>query len=249
MADTEPIPAADRILYADNDICIVNKLPGEICQSFCSSDADKPFLLPNIFYAEICRMLRCRTAEIFCPHRIDRPVSGIAVLALNAAAAGKLSAIFSSRLASKTYLAVAEGIQAVSDSWKQENVFLCFDTKHQKARIFDTKKTGTKHAELLWRCIGTGKRYSYIMVQPQTGRTHQIRAQLAAIGMHIKGDVKYGAKRTDTIPGIRLHAVSAAFEHPVSGKPLKITAPIMHADALWNDCFSAYKNITAEKGN
>jgi Pseudouridylate synthases, 23S RNA-specific len=111
-----------------------------------------------------------------------------------------------------------------------------FDTKKQKTFIVKPETRKAKKAQLYWRCAGAGDRYSFLEVELLTGRTHQIRAQLAHAGLHIKGDVKYGARRADTLPGIRLHAREVSFVTPGKKQLIKVVSPLPAQDPLWTAC-------------
>ena len=96
-----------------------------------------------------------------------------------------------------------------------------------------------KKAVLHWTLCGKGKRYDFIRIHPETGRTHQIRVQMAAAGRPIKGDLKYGARRSDPVGGIRLHSVGLCFAHPISGRRIAVKAPPLQPDTLWKACTEA----------
>lgn len=119
-----------------------------------------------------------------------------------------------------------------------------FSTKTQKAFIAAapdnrSSKARLKKAVLTWMLCGSGERYDFLRIQPHTGRTHQIRVQMAAIGRPIKGDLKYGARRSEPGGGIRLHSFSVDFTHPITGIPLHIEAPPLQPDTLWSLCIKA----------
>lgn len=113
---------------------------------------------------------------------------------------------------------------------------MTFDGGHQKARIVKDRARGAKKASLRYRILGQGERYDFLLVEPHTGRSHQIRCQLAAVGRPIKGDLKYGAKRSEKAGGIRLHAWKLELRHPVTGERLSFTCLPPKMDTLWQAC-------------
>ena len=253
---------SDRILYIDDDVVVVNKLPGEVC-SFVggekSGDAlgkDPAPYLPDVFADAVAKAEAeasvagsgtiaemtnigesAKKPFLECVHRIDRPVSGCAVMARNKNALAAVSGQFTNHTtASKKYWAIVEGVIPVSKTPVLLEDMLVFDTKKQKTYIVPEKNRKAKKAQLYWRCAGAGDRYSFLEVELLTGHTHQIRAQLAHIGLHIKGDVKYGARRADTLPGIRLHAREVSFITPGKKKLVKVVSPVPASDPLWTAC-------------
>ena len=252
---------SDRILYIDDDVVVVNKLPGEVC-SFVDGEksGDAPYL-PDVFRDAVAKAGSTSDSHgefLECVHRIDRPVSGCVVMARNKRALAEVSGQFTNHTtASKKYWAIVEGVipvsaspaqtqQAQTNSEKTKPVlledYLVFDTKKQKTFIVKPETRKAKKAQLYWRCAGAGERYSFIEVELLTGRTHQIRAQLAHAGLHIKGDVKYGARRADTLPGIRLHAREVSFISPGKKKLVKVISPLPELDPLWIACEKCFEN-------
>ena len=224
-----------RILYMDETLAIFNKYAGDICESYTKeSKLQKDCYIPEIFK-------NCLGENIdFCQcfNRLDRPVSGANIILFNHKIFSVLQNQFTNsqsgeKQVKKIYWAVVEGTLPVSNDFKLLEHFIKFDASKQKAYVSLTEQKKTKKAKLLWRCIGSGTNYSFLEIELLTGRTHQIRAQLAKIGLHIKGDVKYGARRQDTLAGIRLHAHSIEFLHPVTKKVISITANLPFVDPLW----------------
>jgi 23S rRNA pseudouridine1911/1915/1917 synthase len=169
--------------------------------------------------------------QLHAVHRIDRPASGIVLLARSPEAMAELSRFMQQRSIEKTYLAVVQGIPPV-----QEGRLVHFLTKNEaKNKVFASEEpqSGAERAELEYRVIGSGERYHLLEIQLHTGRHHQIRAQLAAIGCPIKGDVKYGARRNNPDRSIHLHAWKISFEHPFSGEILAFEAPVPQTDGAW----------------
>ncbi len=231
----------ERILYNDEILAVFNKFSGDICESYTTeSKLSKNVYVPEIF-------LQCvDEKKNFCQcfNRLDRPVSGANIILFNKNTFSSLQNQFTNsqsgnKSVKKIYWAIVEGNIPVTNDFELLEHYIKFDASKQRAYVYDAEQKKTKKAKLLWRCIGSGTNYSFLEVQLLTGRTHQIRAQLAKIGLHIKGDVKYGSRRQDTLPGIRLHARKIEFIHPVNKKSISITAPLQTIDPLWQaflDC-------------
>lgn len=224
----------ERILYVDEHIAVVVKKAGEICEH--NSEAG----LPEVFSASIESRLGFKPECIECVHRLDRPVSGVAVLALDKISAKAMSAQFATHeKVRKIYWAVSEGVFEKDNESRLLSCFMIFNPAKQKAYIVDENHRKAKKAELKMKCFGHGDRYSFIEIELLTGRTHQIRLQLAKAGMCVKGDVKYGARRADTIPGIRLLSHRIDFVHPVTKEKLSFVTSVPEKDPLWLACESA----------
>ncbi len=234
----------NRILYKDDFLAVFNKLPGEICESWTKESREgKTMYVPEAF----CKCIENKNdIPKFCQcfNRLDRPVSGANLLVFNKDLLPLLQNQFTNsqkdvQTVKKTYWAIVEGVLPVMNESELLEHYIRFDSKKQKSYIFTSNERKTKLARLTWRSIGHGENYSFLEVGLLTGRTHQIRAQLSHIGLHIKGDVKYGARRQDTLPGIRLHSRYLQFQHPKTKESLCFTAPIQNIDPLWKafeDC-------------
>ncbi len=234
MTNFEDSP--QRILYNDKYLAVFNKQAGEICESW-TKESNNP---KNIYVPEVYTVCLGDTAPQFCQcfNRLDRPVSGANLLIFNKDLFSLLQNQFTNnqterKTVKKVYWAIIEGIVPKMDNFELLTHYLKFDSKKQKAFVYNTEERKTKVARLQWRSIGCGENYSFIEIELLTGRTHQIRAQLAHIGMHIKGDVKYGARRQDTLAGIRLHARILEFLHPKTKEIISVTAPLPIIDPLW----------------
>ncbi len=153
------------------------------------------------------------------PHRLDRPVSGVVLFSRTTEALQALNRLFRERAVQKTYLAVVAG--AVNSDRTLEHTLL-HDAKAHRARVSDHGVP----VSLMLRPVLRGDRYTLVEVRPQRGAFHQIRAQLAAAGHPIKGDVKYGARRGERDRSIALHAWSIAMQHPFTGEALRVEAPL-----------------------
>lgn len=220
-----------RILYHDSAFAVVNKLVGEICES-SGNDAPVSKILRPALEKELGKEL----PYIQAVHRIDRPVSGCLLLAFDRNTANFFTEEFSAGRVFKRYDAIVEkpanGLPVEGDKLEHG---LLFDRRRQKAILCPSDRLlkGYKRAVLAWEIAGYTEKYACLRIYPETGRTHQIRAQLAAAGMPIKGDLKYGARRSERSGGIRLHARRIQFTHPVTGDRITITAPVIDADSLW----------------
>ena len=172
-------------------------------------------------------------------NRLDKPVSGLCIAAFSPKVHTLLTGLFQQHEVEKEYWAICKKNEAVEPG--TENFcehFIVYNPKIQKG--FVSKQTQrAKRAALYWTIAGRGDNYDFLKIRPITGRTHQIRIQLAALGMPIKGDIKYGADRTEKNGGIRLHAYALRFVHPVTGELLNLSALPPAPDALWMACIEA----------
>lgn len=237
-----------RIYFEDNYCAVAYKASGENSQTFFAPlFPHKPFVAPV--------------------NRLDTPVSGIVLLAFSARVQTLFSRAFEAGAVQKEYWAICERsaehpIEA-SEPQRLEH-WLGFHTKTQKAFVGAApldiaspntasaditkpkkhKKPALKKAVLYWTLCGEGDRYDFIRIRPETGRTHQIRVQMAAAGHPIKGDLKYGARRSESSSGIRLHSYKLSFIHPVTHQNITVEAPPMQPDTLWKACMAACTNST-----
>ncbi len=224
------------ILYEDNHLIAVNKKPSEIVQGDKTGDVP---LSENV--KEYIRKKYGKPGEAFLGtvHRIDRPVSGVVVFAKTGKALARMNELFRTREVKKTYWAV------VKDRPKEEKGHLVHYLKKNEAKnmskAFDKEVAGALKSELDYTLLCSSENYHLLEVNPLTGRHHQIRAQLSAIGCPIKGDIKYGSRRTNKDASIHLHARQVEFIHPVKKEAVLITAPPPD-EVLWND-FTRSLNI------
>lgn len=223
---------ADRILYEDNHLLIINKLPGEIVQG--DKTGDEP--LSETLKAFIAQR-DSKPGRVFMgvPHRLDRPVSGIAVFAKTSKALERMNEMFrdgagydsevgeDTRRIRKTYWALVEKCPEPAEG--ELHHYLLRNEKQNKSYPYDRPKPGTKEARLKYHLLKATKNYFLVEVELLTGRHHQIRCQLSVIGCPIKGDLKYGAHRSNKDGGISLHARSITMLHPVRKTEITVTAP------------------------
>jgi 23S rRNA pseudouridine1911/1915/1917 synthase len=225
-----------RILYLSDQCLVVNKLPGEAVEGAAPGMGDLPQLLAEK-YGKAGRG-RGRAFVPTAVNRLDVPVSGCALFARSSRALAFLNAAFSEGRAEKYYWAAIEP-PPPSLSFPETGELVHWietDTKRNKSIAFDKEEPGRKEGILRYRIKGMGKRYMFLEIELVTGRHHQIRAQLAALGLHIKGDLKYGAKRSEKAGGIRLHARSLYFPDPAEeGAFVKVSASPPVRDRLWED--------------
>ena len=238
-----------RIYFEDDYCAVAYKAIGENSQTFFTQlFLHKPFIVPV--------------------NRLDTPVSGIVLLAFSAHIQTLFSRAFKAGAVQKEYWAICERSTVhpaeTSEPQRLEH-WLGFHTKTQKAFVGaapidithanitsagitkpkKNKKPTLKKAVLYWTLCGKGDRYDFIRISPETGRTHQIRVQMAAAGHPIKGDLKYGARRSESNGGIRLHSYKLSFIHPVTHQNITVEAPPMQPDTLWQACTEVYANSTA----
>lgn len=216
-----------EVIYDDNHIVIVNKAPGEIVQG--DKTGDKPLVE---MVKEWIKEKYAKPGNVFCgvAHRLDRPVGGLVVFAKTGKALARLCEMFREGEVKKTYWAITKGMPP-----KEEDTLVHYITsteRNNKSYASDTAKKGAQKAILKYRLIARGDHYNLLEINLLTGRKHQIRVQLAAIGCPVKGDLKYGAQRSNPDGSISLQAHRIEFIHPVSKKPIDITAPLP-ADNLW----------------
>ncbi len=218
----------EDILYEDNHILVVNKHAGDLVQS----DPDGTTSLEE----EIKQYIKKRDSkpgEVFLGvvHRIDRPVSGAVLFAKTSKALVRLNEMIRSREITKTYWAITEAAPGQEEATLRHHIVR--DGKSNLSRAYPTPHGDSKEAVLRYRLAGASANYTLLEVELITGRHHQIRCQLAKIGCPIRGDLKYGARRSNPGGGISLHSRAISLVHPVKKEPLLITAPVPAGDNLW----------------
>lgn len=218
---------ASRVLYEDNHLIIVNKQPGEIVQG--DQTGDVPLLEKVRTYL---KEKYSKPGNVFCGlvHRIDRPVSGAVLFAKTSKALSRMTVAVKERRFTKIYWAIVEKTPSVNSQRLVH--FLKKNEKQNKSYVVSEDTPGARCAELAYRLLNHSEHYTLLEVELFTGRHHQIRAQLAANGTIIKGDLKYGAKRSNVDGSISLHARKIEFVHPVIGTMVSVEAPVPN-DRLW----------------
>ncbi len=216
------------VLYEDNHIIAVNKTCNEIVQG--DRTGDMP--LSDMVKAYLKEKYQ-KPGEVFLgvPHRLDRPTSGVVLFARTSKALTRLNEMFRSHeRIQKTYWAITEHAPVPLEGRLEH--YLLRKELQNKSYVVQEGTQNAKLAKLTYRTLGHSDRYYLVEVHLETGRHHQIRCQLSAVGCPIKGDLKYGAKRSNPDGGISLHARSIAFQHPVSKEFIRIVAPVPN-DRLW----------------
>ena len=216
-----------EVVYEDNHIIIVNKAPGEIVQG--DKTGDKPLV---DIVKDYLKEKYCKPGNVFCGvvHRIDRPVGGLVIFAKTSKALSRMNALFQSRDIQKYYWAIIPNTPIKSSGTHTH--YITTVEKNNKSYASEEPKQGASLAVLDYKILSKGDNYSLVEVQLHTGRKHQIRVQLSYIGCPIKGDLKYGSRRSNLNGSISLQSHRVVFTHPVSGKVIDVTAPVPN-DKLW----------------
>ena len=218
-----------QVLYEDNHIIAVSKTCHEIVQG--DKTGDLP--LSESVKAYIKEKYQ-KPGAVFLgvTHRLDRPTTGVVLFARTSKALTRLNVMFQSHeQIRKTYWAIVQSPPPTPEG-RLEN-YLLRNEQQNKSYVVKPNTQNAKRAVLTYQTIAQGDRYTLLEINLETGRHHQIRCQLAAIGSPIKGDLKYGAKRSNPDGGISLHARKIEFLHPVSKQEIAITAPVPN-DSLWH---------------
>lgn len=216
------------VVYEDNHLIIVNKSSSEIVQG--DKTGDKPLAE---MVKEYVKQKYHKPGNVFLGvvHRLDRPVSGLVVFARTGKALARMSEMFRTKEVHKTYWAI---VGNCPPSEEGELVhWLVRNERQNKSYAYDKEKPGAKQAVLGYKLIGRSERYFLLEVDLKTGRHHQIRCQLAKMGCPVKGDLKYGAPRSNPDGSICLHARRVRFVHPVSRQEIDVEAPVPEGN-LWH---------------
>lgn len=216
-----------QILYEDNHVIVINKRASDIVQGDKTGDET----LPDKIKAYLKEKYQ-KPGNVFCGvvHRLDRPTSGVVIFARTSKALERLNAQFREKETNKTYWAIVETKPEPSSETLVH--FLKKNEQQNKSYASSNETPGSKRAVLHYEFLASSDRYHLLEVTLETGRHHQIRCQLSAIGCAIKGDVKYGAKRPNQDGSISLHARSLEFFHPTTKEMIKIIAPVP-LDPIW----------------
>jgi len=217
----------DRVLFEDNHFIAINKCSSEIVQGDKTGDAPMSDDIKKFLKEKYDK-----PGNVFCGviHRIDRPVSGVVLFAKTSKGLSRMNEKFSTRDVKKTYWAI---VKNKPENEKGELThYLIKDEKKNKSTAHKKEVKDSKLSKLNYQIIAKGDNYYLLEIDPETGRHHQIRAQLAAIGCPIKGDLKYGSERSNSDGSISLHARKLTFIHPINESPLEIIAPVPD-DKLW----------------
>ena len=219
--------SALSVIYEDNHILVVNKTAGLLVQG--DKTGDKSLLdLAKKYIKDKYQ----KPGEVFLGlvHRLDRPTTGVIVLARTSKALSRLSQQFKERIPKKIYRAIVSGTPEPKATLEH---YLRKNSSKNKSFHYPKNTPNTKKAILHYRSVKQLKSYHVLDIELETGRHHQIRAQLAAVGLHIKGDLKYGAKRPNKNGSIHLHARSLTLIHPTKKEEMTFLAPTPD-DVIWN---------------
>ena len=228
MFNPSEIIESSQIVYEDNHLIIINKKSSEIVQGDKTGDMPLSEKVKNYL-----KQRDNKPGNVFCGvcHRLDRPVSGIVIFAKTSKALSRMNELFRDKTITKTYWAV---VKNRPPQMKQRLThYLIKNEQANKSKAFDIEKNGALKAELEYELLASISNYHLLQINLFTGRHHQIRAQLSAIGCSIKGDLKYGFDRSNPDGGIHLHARKLAFVHPVSKEKIEVVAPVP-SDSIWS---------------
>lgn len=216
------------VLYEDNHLIIVNKQTGEIVQGDKTGDTPLSDIVKDWLKKKHNKPGNVYLGVV---HRLDRPVSGVVLFAKTSKALPRLNKMFAEHInVHKTYWAIVQN-RPKEDKGTLTH-WLTRQEKNNTAKAYDRKVPGAKKAVLDYEVIASSDRYHLLEINLHTGRHHQIRCQLAKIGCPIKGDLKYGAPRSNPDGSISLHARNLTLKHPVSHESISVTAPVPE-DRLW----------------
>jgi 23S rRNA pseudouridine1911/1915/1917 synthase len=216
-----------EVLYEDNHFIAVNKRWGDLVQGDRTGDESLEEKVKRYLQEKYGK-----PGNVFLgvTHRIDRPVSGVVLFARTSKALSRINRLFQEKQVKKTYLAIVQ-----TPPPQQSATLIHFIRRNEqknKSYAFTQEVKNSREAILQYKLLGQSDRYYLIEIDLQTGRHHQIRCQLSAIGCPIRGDLKYGYPRSNDNGGIDLHSYRIAFVHPVTQQPVEITAPVPN-DKLW----------------
>jgi len=225
MSEANNLKPPVTILYEDNHLLIVNKRVSDIVQGDQTGDLSMDKLLKDFIKAR-----DEKPGDVFLgiPHRLDRPVSGVVIFAKTSKALSRMANMFKEKEVEKIYHAIVEQCPQPESGTLEH--YLTRNTKQNKSYVHNSEVPGSKWVRLRYSKLASSDHYHLLEVNLETGRHHQIRAQLAAHGSIIKGDRKYGAKRTNKNGGISLHARRVSFIHPVKKEPVEVVAPYPKMD-------------------
>ncbi len=223
------------VIYEDNHIIAVNKQPSQIVQGDKTGDTPLSEFVKGYIKE---KFLKPGDVYLGTIHRLDRPVSGVVLFARTSKALSRMNELFRDRNVQKTYWAVVKK----NDQIPQEGHLVHYLKKNEQtntSRAYDKEVPGSSRSELYYKIIAASTNYILLEINPVTGRHHQIRVQLSAIGCPIKGDVKYGFRRGNEDASIHLHARKISFEHPVKKETIVIEAIPPLNDVVWNDLYKS----------
>lgn len=216
-----------EILFEDNHLIAINKPAGILVQADTTGDASVEDMVKQYI-----KETYNKPGDVFLgvTHRIDRPVSGLVLMAKTSKALVRINEMFKQNAIKKTYCAIVKNKPNETQATLQH--YIVRDTKRNISKAYDKEIAQSKKAILSYKVVESSDNYYLLEIDLQTGRHHQIRSQLSKIGCPIKGDLKYGAQRSNQDGSISLHSFKIEFEHPVKKEKICIKAPVPH-DTLW----------------
>ena len=216
-----------KVIYEDNHIIVINKESGEIVQGDKTGDAPL-----SDYVKDYIKEKYAKPGNVFLgvTHRLDRPVSGLVIFARTSKALSRLNDMFRKGEVHKTYWAIVKNKPKAAEG--RLTHWIVRNEKQNKSYAYDHEVKDSKKAMLDYRLLASGDNYHILEVQLLTGRHHQIRCQLAAMGCPIRGDLKYGAPRSNPDGSISLLSRHVEFVHPVSKQAIRLDAPLP-LDVLW----------------
>ena len=220
-----------QIIYEDNHLLIINKKAGQLVQGDKTGDES---LLESLKKFIKNRDQKPGNVFLGLVHRIDRPTSGLVIYAKTSKALSRLTQMVKNREIKKTYWAIVA--KDMVPQTQRLVHYLQKNEKNNKAIVYPRPTEGAKEAILTYNIIKALDNYQLLEIDLETGRHHQIRAQLSKIGVPIKGDLKYGSPRSNPDGGISLHARKLEFVHPVTKEKIEIKAPVPQNDTVWKAC-------------
>ena len=220
-----------QVLYEDNHLIVINKRPGDIVQGDKTGDAPLSEVVKHYIAKKYNKPGAVYLGVV---HRLDRPTSGIVVFARTSKALTRLNKLFAERKTQKTYWALVKEHPSPEKATLTHH--LKRNTKQNKSYAFAKAVPDSKEASLSSRVIKKLKTFSLLEIDLHTGRHHQIRSQLTAIGSPIRGDLKYGFDRSNKDGSISLHSRKLTFVHPVQKEEMTFIAPLPKGDSVWEAC-------------
>jgi 23S rRNA pseudouridine1911/1915/1917 synthase len=230
MFPASEVIEATQIIYEDNHLIIINKKASEIVQGDKTGDMPLSEKVKNFI-----KQRDNKPGNVFCGvcHRLDRPVSGIVIFAKTSKALSRMNELFRDKTIQKTYWAVVKN--KPPHITQRLTHYLIKNEKTNTSKAFVNERPGALKAELSYTLIASISNYHLLEINLYTGRHHQIRAQLSAIGCPIKGDLKYGFDRSNQTPFIHLHSYKTEFIHPIKQEPISVTCKPRTDDTVWNE--------------
>jgi 23S rRNA pseudouridine1911/1915/1917 synthase len=234
MFPSHEIIEAAQIVYEDNHLIVINKKSSEIVQGDKTGDMPLSEKVKNFI-----KQRDNKPGNVFCGvcHRLDRPVSGIVIFAKTSKALSRMNELFRDKTIQKTYWAVVKN--KPPHQTERLTHYLIKNEQTNKSKAYNEERNGALKAELAYTLIASIANYHLLEINLFTGRHHQIRAQLSAIGCPIKGDLKYGYDRSNPNGSIHLHSYKTEFIHPIKLEKVTIVCKPRTDDVVWKELMKA----------